>query len=79
MGRSKLSHTPVAGPNLPESEEKVPQAGYPDGQQDPVDASNTYLYDSDGESISSGQDGVKKAQATTIVWTRNALIIAYAL
>ena len=25
------------------------------------------------------KDGVKKAQATTIVWTRNALIVAYAL
>ena len=50
-----------------------------DGEKGPVDASNNDLYGSDGDSISSGQDGVKKAQATTIVWTRNALITAYAL
>ena len=33
----------------------------------------------DGESIQSAQEGVKKARATTIVWTRKALVIAYAL
>jgi hypothetical protein len=40
---------------------------------------NLDVYSSDGDSIASGQDGVKKAQATTIVWSRNAIIFAYAL
>ncbi len=40
---------------------------------------NNDLNSSDGESLSSGQDGVKMAQATTIVWTRKSLIIAYGL
>ena len=48
-------------------------------EKGPVDASNNELYDSDGHSISSAQDGIKKAQATTIVWTRNALIFSYGL
>ena len=47
--------------------------------KDAVDSSDKDLYSNDGVSISSGQDGVKKAQATTIVWTRKALIVAYAL
>ena len=47
--------------------------------KDPVDAPNTEVYGSDGDSIRSGFDGVKKAQATTIVWTRKSLIIAYAM
>jgi hypothetical protein len=33
----------------------------------------------DGDSIVSSQDGVKKAQATTVVWTRKSLIVVYAL
>ena len=47
--------------------------------KDPVDAPDTEVYSSDEDSIRSGYDGVKKAQATTIVWTRKSLIIAYAL
>jgi hypothetical protein len=50
-----------------------------DEHKDPIEEQNKDLYSSDGESISSGQDGVKKAQATTIVWSRKSLIIAYAL
>jgi hypothetical protein len=45
----------------------------------PTEQETKDLYTSDGESISSGQDGVKKAQATTIVWSRKALITAYGL
>lgn len=45
----------------------------------PATEENLDLRNSDGESISSGQDGVKKAQATTIVWTKGALITAYGL
>lgn len=56
----------------------IPTDGSSDGK-DPVDTSNEELNTGDGDSISSAQDGVKKAQATTIVWTRNALIVAYAL
>jgi hypothetical protein len=48
-------------------------------KKDPVDAPNTEVYSSDGESVRSGYDGVKKAQATTIVWTRKSLVIAYAM
>ena len=58
--------------NVVESEDKNLETGVVG-----VDAPNNELYSSDGESISSGHDGVKKAQATTIVWTRNALLIAY--
>jgi hypothetical protein len=29
--------------------------------------------------LGSGQDGLKKATATTIVWSRNALLVVYAL
>lgn len=47
------------------------------GVDEKHDAPNNDPNISDGESISSGHEGVKKAQATTIVWTRNALIIAY--
>jgi hypothetical protein len=69
---------PTGDGNAPESEEKNSGTGVVDGQHDGVDAPNNDLYSSsDGGSISSGYDGVKKAQATTIVWTRNALIIAY--
>lgn len=50
-----------------------------DEKKDPVEAPNTELVTDDGESISSGNDGVKKAQATTIVWTRGALIVAYGM
>ena len=42
-----------------------------DRKDNPADAPNTEASDSDWESIRSGNDGVKKAQATTIVWTRN--------
>ncbi|KAK3706078.1 hypothetical protein LTR37_012905 [Vermiconidia calcicola] len=52
-----------------------PESEHKDG----ADSSDKDLYSSDGVSISLGQDGVKKAQATTIVWTRKALIVAYAL
>ncbi|KAF2160496.1 hypothetical protein M409DRAFT_29117 [Zasmidium cellare ATCC 36951] len=42
--------------------------------------SDTVLKDQEGHAINStGQDGVKKAQATTIVWSRNALLVVYAL
>ena len=68
---------PTGDGNALESEEKSSETGVVDRQHDSVDAPNNDLYTSDGESISSGYDGVKKAQATTIVWTRNALIIAY--
>ena len=50
-----------------------------DEKRDPIDAPNLELDSSDDESIRSGNYGVKKAQATTIVWTRNALLIAYGL
>jgi hypothetical protein len=73
---SRFFPSTAAGSSV-QSEHKGDEAGAIDGQQDPVDAPNTEVYNSDGESISSGYDGVKKAQATTIVWTRNALIIAY--
>lgn len=62
-----------------QSGEKNDGSGIADAHSDPVGAPNTEFDSSDGESISSGYDGVKKAQATTIVWTRNALIIAYLL
>lgn len=48
-------------------------------RKNPAEEETKDLYASDGESISSGQDGVKKAQATTIVWSRKALVTAYAL
>lgn len=42
--------------------------------------SDTVLKDQEGHEIdSTGQDGVKKAQATTIVWSRKALFIVYGL
>ena len=61
------------------SDEKAADPGTLDHQQRSVHASNSDPYNSDGDSISSGNEGLKKAQATTIVWTRNALIIAYGL
>jgi uncharacterized NAD-dependent epimerase/dehydratase family protein len=73
---SRFFPSTAAGSGV-QSEHKGDEAGAVDRQQDPTDAPNTEAYSSDGESISSGYDGVKKAQATTIVWTRNALIIAY--
>lgn len=46
----------------------------------PAEEEKHDVYTSDGESVeSSGQDGVKKAQATTIVWSRTALVTAYGL
>lgn len=51
-----------------------------EAKKDPADVTNSYLNVDDGGSVaSSAPDGVKKAQATTIVWTRKALIIAYGL
>ena len=50
-----------------------------EGEKGPIDATNTVLNTEDGEQSTLAQDGVKKAQATTIVWTRKALIVAYAL
>lgn len=36
--------------------------------------------DEDGKPVlTTGQDGVKKAQATTIAWSRKALLLVYAL
>ncbi|KAK5173924.1 uncharacterized protein LTR77_002605 [Saxophila tyrrhenica] len=60
----------------PEDHPSPPEDGREKGL---AEEQNKDIYSSDGESISSGQDGVKKAQATTIVWTRKSLVIAYAL
>ena len=62
-----------------ESENKGSRPDYSNDHKDSVYVPDRDLYNSDGESISSGQDGIKKAQATTIVWSRKSLIIAYAL
>lgn len=62
-----------------ESEEKTAEREASIHQQGPVDVPHSDRYISDGDSISSGNEGLKKAQATTIVWTRTALIVAYAL
>jgi len=49
-------------------------------KNDEIDISNNAVVGSDGGSASDAtQDGVKKIQATTIVWTKRALITAYAL
>ena len=74
FGRSKQSNATGQESEYPD----VLPDGLSDGK-DPVEASNEELNTGDGDSISSAQDGVKKAQATTIVWTRNALLVAYAL
>jgi len=46
-----------------------------------LDISNNAVLTGDAESAGEKvtQDGVKKVQATTIVWTRRALIVAYGL
>ena len=44
-----------------------------------TDESNVVRNSEDGDQVQLAQDGVKKAQATTIVWTRKALIISYGL
>lgn len=50
-----------------------------DEKKEPTDVSNSAVI-GDGESIaSSAPEGVRMAQATTIVWTRKALLIVYAL
>lgn len=50
----------------------------PDIQED--HSPDTVLKDHEGHAINStGQDGVKKAQAATIVWSRNALFLVYGL
>lgn len=42
--------------------------------------SDTILKDQEGHAINAtGQDGVKKAQAATIVWSRKALLLVYGL
>lgn len=79
MGRLKLFNRHEDDSRPTEGQNDNAQSGVLESQQDPIWGQNKELYDSDGESISSGQDGVKKAQATTIVWTRKALIVAYAL
>lgn len=49
-------------------------------RKDPSEEEKHDYDTSDGESMNSAaQDGVKKAQATTIVWTRGALFTAYGL
>lgn len=50
------------------------------GDKSVVETTNTALNTGDDEDDSdSVQDGVKRAQATTIVWSRNSLIVAYGL
>lgn len=45
-----------------------------------VDISDHAVLGPDGEPVNTAiQDGVKKSQATTIVWTRKALLISYGL
>lgn len=57
-----------------------PSEGLADSKFDPVDVTNTTIRAPDGESVDAEiPDGVKQAQATTIVWSRNALIVVYAL
>ena len=50
-----------------------------DSAKSPAEEQSKDVYSSDGESIESRQDGIKKAQATTIVWTRKSLVVAYGL
>ena len=48
--------------------------------KDPAAVSNNVVKASDGETmVPTGQDGVKKALATTIVWSRSSLIVVYTL
>lgn len=75
---SSLFPSAAAGSDL-QTEDRSQDAGVEDERKMRVDAPVAEVYSSDGESIGSGYEGVKKAQATTIVWTRNALIVAYAL
>lgn len=57
-----------------------PEPEYLHDSKGVVEETNTALNTGDSDDDSSfKQDGVKKAQATTIVWSRNALIIAYCL
>lgn len=78
---SKLFHrTPTAGTvNGFESHERHSSPEVPIDEKGPVEETNTTLHTYDGEESIYAQDGVKKAQATTIVWTKKALIVAYFL
>lgn len=62
-----------------ESSGSPTRAGQVDHEKGQVHETNTVLITEEGEESTLAQDGVKKAQATTIYWTRNSLVIAYAL
>jgi len=74
------SNLPGAAPGRQPSCTTYPSEGSADSKFDPVDVTNTTVHAPGGESIDSDiPDGVKQAQATTIVWSGNALIVVYAL
>lgn len=75
-----FSSNPGVAPARQLSPTAYPSEGSADSKFDTVDVTNTTIHAPDGESIDSEiPDGVKQAQATTIVWSGNALIVVYAL
>lgn len=77
MAIGRLFRSSPAPPDRTSSEQS------PDLENDvknPVDATNTQLETADKGGLSDdAPDGVKAARATTIVWSKNALILAYVL
>lgn len=57
-----------------------PSPDFEHGEKNVVEATNTQINTANQGGLSDeAGDGVKKARATTIVWSKNALILVYAL
>ena len=79
MPLSTLFKSRVSDGARSDSDGKRSSSGFQEETKGPIDATNTVLNTDEGEQSTLAQDGVKKAQATTIVWSRNSLIVAYVL